>query len=60
MEDKFEKLGLLIDDIDNIVHALNLPLDPRIHVEQLKSILPSKVNEFKDVFTEITGENPWE
>jgi hypothetical protein len=60
MEDKFEKLGQLIDSLDNLAHALRLPMDPKIHVEQLKSHLPSKGREFKEVFVEITGDNPWD
>lgn len=59
MEEKFEKLGLLIDSIDNLAHGLNLPLPPQMHVEQMKLALTEKVSEFKEVFVEITGENPW-
>ena len=60
MEDKFEELGQLIDSIDSITHALNIPLPPQIHVEQLKNLLPEKVEKLKEVFVKITGENPWE
>ena len=60
MEDKFEKLGQLIDSIDNLSHGLNLPMPASFHVEQLKKILPDKVKELKEVYIEITGENPWE
>jgi hypothetical protein len=60
MEDKFEKLGQLIDSIDSLTHALSLPMSADFHVQQLKVILPEKVEELKEVFIEITGENPWE
>lgn len=60
MEDKFEKLGQLIDSLDNLAHALQIPLPLEIHVAELKKALPKKVEEFKKVFVEITGENPWE
>lgn len=60
MEDKFEKLGLLIDSLDNLAHALELPLSPQMHVEQIGNALPEKVKELKEVYVEITGENPWE
>lgn len=59
MEDKFEKFGQLIDDLDNLSSALRFPLPPQMHVEQLRIRLPEKVSELKQVFTEITGENPW-
>ncbi len=57
--DQIEKLGLIIDGIDNLSHALKIPLPPAMHVEQLSKALPEKVQELKDVFIEITGENPW-
>ncbi len=59
MDDKFEKLGQLIDSIDNLAHALNFPLPPQMHVEQMKLLLPDKIKELKEIFVEITGENPW-
>jgi hypothetical protein len=59
MEEKFEKLGELIDSIDNMSHGLNIPMPPNFHIEQLKSILPEKVKELKDCFVDITGKNPW-
>jgi hypothetical protein len=52
--------GELIDTLDNLAHALQLPLRPEMHVEQLRARLPELVNDFKAVFVESTGENPWE
>lgn len=60
MEEKYEKLGQLIDAIDSLSHGLNLPMSDNFHVEQLRSLLPEKVKELKECFVEITGENPWE
>lgn len=60
VKDKFEKLGLLIDSLDNLAHALKLPLTPQLHVEQMGIHLPEKVKELKEIYVEITGENPWE
>ena len=60
MEDKFEKLGQLIDSIDSLAHGLNIPMPADFHIEKLKTILPEKVKELKELFIEITGENPWE
>ncbi len=59
MDDNFEKLGCLIDDLESLCCALNLNMTPDFHVEQMKEILPKKVREFKEVFENITGENPW-
>lgn len=60
MNDKFEQLGVLIDELDNLAHGLNLPIPANIHVEALKSSLPEKVAKLKEIFIEIAGENPWE
>lgn len=59
MEDKFEILGLLIDELDNLAHALKLPLPPQMHIEQIGIALPEKVKKLKEVYVEITGDNPW-
>jgi len=56
----YETLGLLIDDLDNLAHGLQLKMPADFHVEQLKEILPEKVKELKKVYQDITGENPWE
>ena len=55
-----EQLGLLIDKLDNLAHALLLPMPAEFHVKQMKSALPECVAEFKRLYAEITGENPWE
>lgn len=60
MEENFEQLGELIDSIENLACALNLPMDAQFHVDQLKNSLPEKVKELKELFIKITGENPWE
>ena len=60
MENKFDTLGMLIDELDNLAHAINIPLPAQTHVDSLKRLLPEKVARLKQVFTEITGENPWD
>lgn len=59
-EEQKEKLGILIDGIDNLAHALNHPLPPQMHVEAIRLTLPEKVTDLKALFIEITNENPWE
>jgi hypothetical protein len=60
MDENYEKLGMLIDDLESLCCGLKLPMSADFHVEQLKEILPRKVMEFKEVFENLTGENPWE
>ena len=60
MEEKYEKLGTLIDDIESLSFGLQLNMSAQFHVDQLKGILPEKVKELKEVYVKITGENPWD
>lgn len=55
-----EDLGVIIDEIDSLACGLNLPMPAQFHVDQLKKILPEKVKKIKDLYVELTGENPWE
>ena len=59
MSDAQEKLGEQIDRIDNLRAALDLPMPPAFHVEQMKELLTDLSVEIKKAFTELTGENPW-
>jgi hypothetical protein len=59
-EEQKESLGILIDEIDNLAHGLQLPMPDNMHVECMRSILPDKIKRFKELFIEITNENPWE
>ena len=59
MKDKYETLGQLIDELDSLAHVLKMPLPPQMHVQQLGIVLPEKVKQLKEVFVEITGEDPW-
>jgi hypothetical protein len=60
MNVEFERLGMLIDDLESLCCGLNIPMSADFHVEQLKEILPKKVQQFKEVFENLTGENPWD
>src|SRR5574343_351625 len=60
MDDKFEKLGLLIDEIDNLANSLKLSLPDKTHIEQINIALPEKVKKLKEVYIEITNDNPWD
>jgi hypothetical protein len=59
-ENYIEELGQLIDSIESLACALELPMSAFVHLQQMKKLLPEKVQEFKDVFLEITGNNPWD
>jgi hypothetical protein len=55
-----EDLGVLIDRLDNLAHALKMPLRPEMHVSVLRDSLPKLVKQFKAAYAKELGENPWE
>lgn len=59
-ESAVEELGQLIDSIESLACALELPMSAFVHLQQMKILLPEKVAELKKVFEDITGENPWD
>lgn len=59
MTDATEALGSEIDALDSLAHALQLPMPPQFHVDQLKAALPERVAALKAAYAQVTGENPW-
>jgi hypothetical protein len=55
-----DALGQDIDKLDNLAHALLLPMPADFHTKQMKSSLPELVREMKKHFAEAFGWNPWE
>lgn len=55
-----DDFGALIDRLDNLAHALKLPLKDSMHVTQLRIELPNLVKDFKAAYVNEMGENPWE
>lgn len=54
-----DEFGRLIDSLDNLAHALTMPIPAHIHMDAMKSSLPEKVAAFKAIYVKATGENPW-
>ena len=52
-------LGMAIDSLDNLAHALQLPLADSMHVRVLRTSLPEIVEKLKSGFETLTGKNPW-
>lgn len=59
-EEQEDQLGRDIDTLDNLAHALLLPMPADFHVRQLKESLPELVKSMKAHFAAIAGWNPWE
>lgn len=60
MNEAQEQLGQVIDRLDAIGHALQIPLPAQMHVQNLKAVIPELVAEAKAAFVSATGENPWD
>ena len=42
MDENYEKLGTLIDDLESLCFGLELKMSADFHLDQLKEILPKK------------------
>ena len=57
---ELEDLGTLIDRLDNLAHALRMPLPDKMHVDILRDSLPKLVTSFKAAYAHELGNDPWE
>ena len=55
-----DAIGQDIETLDNLAHALLLPMPAEFHVRQLKGALPDLVKRFKKHYADAFGWNPWE
>ena len=60
MNDNLEKIGQTVDDLESLIAGLVIPMPPQFHLDQLKNILPEKINAIKEAVIAESGENPWE
>lgn len=58
-EEQLEKLGKLVDRIDNLVHARKLPISDGLHLRALGEALPDLHSELKTLYVDIAGDDPW-
>ena len=55
-----DQLGRTIDTLDNMAHALKMPLPDKMHVDLFRIQLPEIVAKLKKNYAAVTGENPWQ
>lgn len=55
-----DKFALLIDRIDNITAALDIPMASEFHLAQIKEILPEISAELKEIHFSETDEIVWD
>ena len=55
----YEKIGELADTVDNLVHALMLPMPADLHIKALKESLPCLRDELKGICRDA-GHDFWD
>lgn len=55
-----EQIAEMIDRLENLNGALQLPLRAEMHVQQLKSALPEVIAKLKEAYIYEFNDNPWE
>ena len=50
----------VIDSIDNLLCALDIPMDAEFHVNQMKHELKQVSYKLKNIYHDEVGENPWD
>lgn len=58
-EAHLEKLGRLVDTVDNLVHAGAIPMPDKLRVTALTEALPTLHSDLKALYVEISGDDPW-
>jgi hypothetical protein len=58
-DEQLEKLGQVVERIDNLVHAGAIPMSDKLRVTALGEALPSLHAELKTLYVEIAGDDPW-
>ena len=58
-DDELESLSSVADTLDNLCHALMLPLPATVHVEQFKLALPGLIVKLREVYVAQAGDDPW-
>lgn len=59
-EEQLERLGQLIDKVDNYLAAAKLPFPAQFHIDGLKHGMDEVRAEILAIYLEAGGENHWE
>jgi hypothetical protein len=60
MESRIEEIAAASEDLDNLIHAMMLPIPPAFHLEVLKTALPKVRDQLRATYIAMGGENHWE
>lgn len=59
-DDQLERISELVDKASNCISATQLRVRPEIHVEGLRGGLQEVEQVLRELYVEISGENPWD
>jgi len=59
-DDQLERISELVDKASNCIAATQLRVRPEIHVEGLRGGLQEIEQALRELYIEISGENPWD
>ena len=58
-EEHVETIGGVIDEIENLISSLSLPVPNDIHVKSMRKLLPEIKEKLKNVYLLCGGEDLW-
>lgn len=58
--DATDEIGRLADKVDSYIAAAKLPMPAKFHLEQLMAGLGEVSSKLKEIYTALSGANPWE
>lgn len=59
-DEQLDKIGKLVDTANNCIAATQLRVRPEIHVEGLRGGMQEIEQALRELYIEISGENPWD
>ena len=54
-----EQIGRLADTADNYLATLELPMTDAMKLDSLKTGMQELLESLREIYVEMTGENPW-
>lgn len=58
--DDLDRLGTLVDNLDNAYHATKIPMSPGLHVQGLTGTVTATRDELKAFLKERFAYDPWD
>jgi len=59
-EEAIEELAETVDTLNNLFHALQMPVPAEIHVKAMREKVPEIMKKIKNAYLYLGGENVWD